>query len=275
MITFRDENVTIFQCPLYQTNASVIQTDDMVLVVDPTTMPHEVVEIRDFVSDIREDKPVYVLFTHSDWDHILGYRSISDVVYIGSEKLNKGMDKDKIIEQIKSFDDQYYLVRDYEVAYPEIDYIVKEDKQQLKIGNTTVSFYSSPGHTDDGIFVVVEPCGVLISGDYLSDIEFPYIYHSSHEYEATMDKVDGILKSHKVDLLIPGHGNPTDSSDEIIRRKVDSLAYIKELRTALMEDDEKRADNLLKGWQFPRVMGEFHAGNKKIIKQELADKIED
>jgi len=271
MILYKNTNVTIFQSPLYQTNSSVIETDDMILVVDPTTLPHEIMRIRNYITNIRTHRPVYVLFTHSDWDHILGYNGIRDVIYIGSEKLNTRDDKDRIIQQIKFFDDQYYLIRDYEICYPNIDYIVNKDKQQLKIGETIITFYTAPGHTDDGIFTVIEPMGILVTGDYLSDIEFPYIYYSSYMYENTMNKVDSILKNHLINLMVPGHGNPTENYQEIIRRKTSSLKYIYELRTALKNKNEQRADQLLNGWKFPRIMAEFHRGNKNIINQELQD----
>jgi len=271
MIIYKNKNVTIFQSPLFQTNTSVIETQDMVLVVDPTTLPHEIIEIRNYVSTISKGRPIYVLFTHSDWDHILGYNGIENVMYIGNEKMMIKDDKERITEQIKSFDDQYYLIRDYEVNYPNIDYLVNKDGQQLTIGDTTITFYTSPGHTDDGLFTIIEPLGIFLSGDYLSDIEFPYIYSNSYEYESTMTKVDSILSYHSINLLIPGHGNPTKECEEILKRKTASLAYIHELRSALENEDEIRADKLLEGWQFPKIMGEFHKGNKDLINKELQD----
>ncbi len=269
MIQYKNKNITIFQSPLFQTNASVIETADMVLVVDPTTLPHEIIEIRNYVSTIRKGRPIYVLFTHSDWDHILGYNGIGEVMYIGSETMMTRDDKERIIEQIKSFDDQYYLVRDYEVDYPHIDCLVSKDGQQLKIGDTIITFYTAPGHTEDGIFTIIEPIGIFLSGDYLSDIEFPYIYSSSYAYENTMTKIDNILEHHLIHLLIPGHGHPTEDCQEILKRKTDSLTYIHELRSALENEDEKRADKLLEGWQFPKIMGEYHKGNKDLIQKEL------
>ncbi|SCY97126.1 MBL fold metallo-hydrolase [Alkaliphilus peptidifermentans] len=269
MILYKNKNITIFQSPIYQTNTSIIETEDMVLVIDPTTLPHEIIEIRNYVSSIRKNRPTYVLFTHSDWDHILGYNSIGDVMYIGSEKITTRDDKKRISEQIKSFDDQYYLIRDYEVGYPHIDYLVNKDGQQLKIGNTIITFYTSPGHTEDSVFTIIEPIGIFLSGDYLSDIEFPYIYSSSYAYENTMTKVDNILQHHSIHLLIPGHGNPTEDCQEILKRKTASLYYIHELRSALENEDDKRADKLLEEWQFPKIMGEYHKGNKDLIKKEL------
>ena len=74
-ILFRDPNVTIFQSALYQTNSTVVRTDDLVLVVDPALLPDEVAAIREYVESIREDRSVFLVFTHSDFDHIIGYKA--------------------------------------------------------------------------------------------------------------------------------------------------------------------------------------------------------
>lgn len=38
-IIYRDPNVTVFQSVLFQTNTTVVQTNDLVLVVDPGWLP--------------------------------------------------------------------------------------------------------------------------------------------------------------------------------------------------------------------------------------------
>ena len=75
-IIYRDPNVTVFQSALFQTNTTVVQTNDLVLVVDPGWLPQEVNAIRQYVDEIRGFKPVFLLFTHSDYDHIMGYKAI-------------------------------------------------------------------------------------------------------------------------------------------------------------------------------------------------------
>lgn len=63
-----------------------------------------------------------------------------------------------------------------------------KDGEQLKIGSTTLNFYEAKGHTDVGIFTIIEPLGVWIAGDYFSNIEFPFIYSSSKDYIQTLEK---------------------------------------------------------------------------------------
>jgi len=147
MIQYKNNQITVFQSVLYMTTSTVVATDDLVLVVDPTWLPQEVIAIRNYVESIRGNRPVYLLFTHSDFDHILGYKAIRDATTIASKEFTEHPDKENVLEQIRSFDDRYYLQRDYHLEYPTIDYIVHEDGQKLVVGKTELTFYKAPGHT--------------------------------------------------------------------------------------------------------------------------------
>lgn len=272
MIQYKSKNVVVFQSALFQTTSTVIETEDVILVIDPSWLPHEVESIRNYVNSIRDNRRIYLIFTHSDYDHIIGYKAFSGVITVGSEALSESDDKEKIIEQIKSFDDEYYLSRDYEIEYPRIDLLVHEESQIIKIGETVITFYKSPGHTKDGIFIVVEPLGVLLVGDYLSNIEFPFIYYSSTEYENTLLKINNILDKHKINLLIPGHGLVTGDYKEILHRQQESLKYIKELRKAIIKNSQKEIEKLLDGCLFPGFMKKSHYENVDIIRNELRRK---
>lgn len=267
MIQFKNEHITVFESQLVKTTSVVIQTDDCIIVVDPTWLPKEVEEIRQYVNKIKDNRQIYLLFTHSDWDHILGYGIFLDAIVIASEVFNERNDKEQILEKIREFDDGYYLDRDYPILYPKVDVIVRENGQVLDIGKTSLTFYKANGHTNDGIFTIIEPLGIWIAGDYLSDVEFPYMYFNSEKYEETLAKTDRILNKHEVHFLVPGHGHVTESEEEIQRRKQVSLSYIKELRNAIQSDRE--SIHLIKGYSYFRGMKAFHEDNISLIKKEL------
>ena len=270
MIKYQTNNVTVFQSVLYKTTSLVIRTEDCIIVVDPNLLPDEVIEIRQHVDKFKEDKPVYLIFTHSDWDHIVGYGAFDDAIVIASEAFNNKEDKEAIINQILKFDDQYYLDRSYPILYPSVDIPVVEDGQELEIENTKLTFYKAEGHTNDGIFVVVEPLGVWIAGDYLSDVEFPFIYDNSEKYEQTIGKTDKILGSHIIKLLVPGHGTATDIMEEIIFRKVLSYRYIQELRNAITNNLDHQF--LIQGYKYKEDQITSHNENVALIKEELKEK---
>lgn len=262
-------NVTVFQSELYKTNSTVIETNDCILVIDPTWLPSEVEAIQDYVYSIKRKKPVYLIFTHSDYDHILGYGAFPNAVTIGSEDMNNRSDKANIIEQIIKFDHEYYLDRTYPIEYPKLQIIVKHDGESLVIGDTTLTFYHANGHTNDGIFMIVEPLGVFIMGDYCSDVEFPYIYSSSEDYEETLAKIDSIVNKHVLSLIIPGHGTVTKSVEELLNRKKQSLQYIQQLRDSIVKNNLEDSFTILESYLYPKAMKKCHQNNIDLIKSEL------
>ena len=267
MIHYSSQSIKVFQSVLYQTNSTVIETENLILVVDPNWLPNEIEEIKNYIKAKQNNKPIYLLFTHSDYDHIIGYKAIENVITIASVDFANNERKDEIIEQIRSFDDQYYIKRNYKIEYPKIDHIIFEDGQKLMLGDTTITFYKANGHTEDGLFAVIEPLGLFIAGDYLSDVEFPFIFTNSYDYEKTLLKINDILKKHKVELLIPGHGNVGKGVNEILKRQNDSLNYILKLREQLKNN--KPIDNLIQDYSFPRFLKKMHQENVDIIKKEL------
>lgn len=263
--------VELFQSALYKTNAAVIATEDLVLVVDPCWLPGEVERIRAYAEAIRAGRPVYLLFTHSDFDHILGWGAFPGASVIASESFaaKPGNEREKILEEIRAFDDGYYLDRDYPIAYPAVDHVISGDGAVLEIGGTRLVFYQSPGHNPDGLFTVVEPLGVWIAGDYLSDVEFPFIHADSRQYEESLAKVEPILGRHRVNLLIPGHGACTSDVDEIRRRRDRDIAYITRLRESVRAGDQAAIDALIDGYAYPRNMRDYHRKNQERIRGEL------
>jgi len=273
MIIEKRGGVTVFRSALFLTVSAVVETDDLVLVVDPCWLPHEVREIRSYVDGCKGDRPLYLLFTHSDYDHIIGYGAFPEATVIASQAMRDRTlaDQAAIVEQVHAFDDEYYITRDYPTAYPAIDLAYATDGEQLALGSTVLTFYQAPGHNPDGMFTVVEPIGLLIAGDYLSDVEFPYIYHDSRAYERTLSKLDRIMARHRIILLMTGHGHMTDDRKEMERRQREALAYIAELRDAAARDDRQRIDAMLTGHAYPRAKKKFHTGNEVLIRQELQE----
>lgn len=277
MFKWKNCGVTLFQSDLYETNSLVVETADCVLVVDPCWLPREVEEIRQYVENILDGRRLLLLFTHSDYDHIIGYGAFREAEVIASRAFaGKSEEEQKaIIEDLRTFDDNYYLRRPYETIYPAVDHIIEEDGQTLVFEDMILTCYAAPGHTDDGMFTIVKPLGLFIAGDYLSDVEFPYIYDSSRSYEQTLGKLEPILAGHTVNLLVPGHGGTADSHFEILRRKAAGLAYIDDLRTAVAEGVQEDADRLIEGCEFPRNMAKFHQSNAELIKKELDEAAEE
>lgn len=269
-IIYRDPNITIFQSALFQTNSTVVQTDDTILVVDPGWLPEEVLAIRQYVESIRKDRSLCLIFTHSDYDHIMGYRAFSaDKVFI-SKAMSENPAKEKILEQALEFDEKYYIERPYPIEYPEGDFLVYRDGVQYRQGQTKMTFYLTPGHTEDSMMVVIWQLGLCIAGDYLCNVEFPFIYHSSVEYEKTLEKLPRIHDRNWFTRLIPGHGDPALSINDWLRRRTESLAYIYALRESIASGVQFDDSSLWARYKFPRLQQKFHDDNMALMRNEYA-----
>ena len=272
-ILIENDQITVFQSDIYKTNSTVIHTNDCVIVVDPTWLPSEIETIKQYVYKTKKNRPLYLLFTHSDYDHVLGYGAFPDAIAIGSEELLKFSNTPEkvqhVLDEIESFDHQYYLDRSYKVSFPKLDIVIHNDEETLQIGETKLTFYLAKGHTEDGLMMVVDSLGVLIAGDYLSDVEFPFIYDSSSNYEETMSKLPSLIDKYQIQLLVPGHGSPTDCHDDIMDRQRKSLQYIKELRNYIESNQIEDSYEMINSYKYTRGLKACHQSNIEVLKKEL------
>ena len=67
-----------------------------------------------------------------------------------------------------------------------------------------------PGHTACGAGYRVRDLGLLVVGDYLSVIEFPFVYVSTAAYRATLAALLTELERDPVAHVTPGHGRALD-----------------------------------------------------------------
>jgi hydroxyacylglutathione hydrolase len=265
--------IRVFQSALFQTNSTVVTTDDLVLVVDPNWLPLEVEAIKAFAeAQSAGKKPIYLLFTHSDYDHIIGYRAFSGIAQsvIASHNFVENTGKENTLKQIRDFDDEYYIERNYPIEYPSVSHVISHDGQTLTIGATKLTFFNAVGHNPDGIFTIVNG-QYWIAGDYLCGVEFPYIYHSSTEYEKTLRKTDKILKDFDIQLVVSGHGAPTVDKSEILKRQKDAFEYIDAVRESIKDNLFFDFDAYIayKNYRFPRIMRRFHEANLNLIRGEI------
>ena len=64
--------------------------------------------------------------------------------------------------------------------------LVFDPGEALQVGPFTIETMALPGHTACGAGFRVRDLGLLVVGDYLSVIEFPFVYVSTAAYRATL-----------------------------------------------------------------------------------------
>ncbi|MFB5660453.1 MBL fold metallo-hydrolase [Alteribacillus sp. HJP-4] len=269
-VQYEDKYVTVFQSALHQTTSTVAVTKDVILIVDPTWLPEEIAAIQEYVESVDEGQRKYLLFTHSDFDHIIGYNAFPEAVTIASRGFVARTGKKETMQELQDFDDHYYIQRPYVLDYPRIDIIIDYDEQIMEIGDTKLTFYLAPGHTPDGTFLIINNLKVLICGDYLSDVEFPFITHTCSAYERTLKKLETVIFDKEIELVIPGHGTATTELKEMRDRIEDSRWYLEALKKeAVSNEDYDVLQAFVDSFLFSRFLSEKHNENREVLKKEL------
>lgn len=264
MLHFHDNHLTVFQSSLYMTTTAIIQSNNVMIITDPTWLPGEIEEIKNFIDKHLGNKELYIIYTHSDFDHIIGSGAFREAKVIATEEFKNNPNKKEIVREIYDFDQQYYIERNYRPTYPVVDLPIVMDSQKAQLADVSLTFYKAPGHTNDGLFTIVEPYGIFLAGDYLSDVEFPFITSSYQDYVKTIDKASAILNRYDINYLIPGHGSVTCERQEMLNRINFSKYYLEQL----IHDYSDLENECRKKFRFFEGMKNIHFENKKLANEE-------
>lgn len=259
--------LTVYQSALFQTNATIIQTDRYVLVVDPNWLPQEVEFLYQVAEAAGAGKEKYLLFTHSDYDHIIGYGRFAGYKTIASQNFVDNPDSEAALAGIQKFDDEYYIQRSYPIVYPKIDLAIGGEGERLQIGNDHYQFFQARGHNRDGLIAWLPERGMVVAGDYLCAVEFPYLYDSYEYYLKTLATLENLLLNEAgFQQLITGHGPVATQAEEVKNRLSTARAYLSELLASVREDRPFPLAEWLAKYDFPGIMAKFHAGNVELVK---------
>ena len=268
-IQLETKDIVIFESALFRTTTTLMIGEEYMLLIDPNWLPIEIEFIKNYIKNIRDKQEMYLAFTHSDYDHIIGYRAFEGYKTIASAAFVENENKDSIVNQIKGFDDSYYVSRSYEVEYPRIDLVVTDVDDRLMLGGDVFKFYDARGHNQDGILIHNETKNILVVGDYMSNIEFPYVYHSFADYDETLARIESLIVGNIGIMLVTGHGDHTDDSKKLEARLADSRLYLSKLRHSVQSDEAFDLNWLFSKYEFRKVMTDFHNGNVRLMQAEI------
>lgn len=281
----RWRKVAVFTSYIWQINSTVVETKDHIYVFDPAYFPQEVEQIVRYVRDIRQERPVTLVFTHGDWDHIVGYKEFAEATVVAHEAIEEA---DRLSEQVQKaalFDGQYYIDRGHSLVVPKIDHPIPAtqatddpiaflfaDKGEI------VEYLPTPGHTRDMMATYFPQEKVLVAGDMLSDREFPFIDDDSNAYLNSLLMLKRLVEAGKVELLVPGHGSCTTDPIEMKQRIKQDIDYIQEasgLVDSLLSQGQSRAEILpvfqklrYKGKEIgPSLMGQHQSNLDQFIRE--------
>jgi glyoxylase-like metal-dependent hydrolase (beta-lactamase superfamily II) len=194
------DNVYVFTSEVYaQVNAGAVVGPEWSVVIDTLPVPAETIEMRDFLEN-RLGSPVrYVINTHYHADHTYGNCWFKNATIIGDVACRELMDI-RGRQALETARQHHREIQDVRIVLPSIVFDV--GSLSLKVGKRTLRMIPLPGHSPDGIGVLVLEDRVLFAGD--SMLPIPFIVDGDSEVlSATMKRIPRL----NLESLVQGHGD--------------------------------------------------------------------
>lgn len=208
---------------LWQTNAVALRSGGEAMLVDSPIFPDELEMLPEMLRQSGFE-PVGLLATHGDWDHLLARLAFPDASLGVAESTATRIRSEPGVAQkkLRDADNEYYVTRERPLSLGSYQALPVPGK--LELGDEELELYPAEGHTDDGMILFARWCGLLVCGDYLSDVELP-AWSDKELYRKTLDRLRPLVT--EADIVVPGHGSPM-TRDAALSVLDEDIAYLDE-----------------------------------------------
>lgn len=233
-----------FEGFLWKTTSLLVFAEGESLAVDPAISADEVAGIGRRATELGS--PVrHVLITHGDWDHVCGIGGFPDAEVAMGEETAEKVASGKADQSVRRAAEHYGFAP---AGSPRVDQTFRRGLA-VALGPFVVETFALVGHTADGSGFRLRDQGLLIVGDYLSAVEFPF-GTSPSAYRMALAGLIEMLREDPPETVIPGHGPPLQALDALSIAEAD-LSYLRSLHAAVADAlsregirDEARAAGL-------------------------------
>jgi glyoxylase-like metal-dependent hydrolase (beta-lactamase superfamily II) len=181
-------------------------------VVDSPVLPEELETLPSLLAQAGWPAPSGLLATHADWDHVLAPLAFpgAPLGLAESSVRRLAAEPGAAQRELRSFDEELYLERERPLALGAPQSLPVPG--HLEIGARRLELHPTGGHTSDGMAIAAPWAGVLVLGDYVSEIEIPMFNDSGdiEEYLATLERLRPLLS--RFEHIVPGHGPILDAA---------------------------------------------------------------
>ncbi len=216
------ENVFWFQSEVYaQVTAGVVVGPQWAVVIDTLALPDETLGIREFIEHELTVPVRYVVNTHYHADHAWGNCFFPGATVIAHELCRTLLDQ-RGGASLEAAQKQNAGLRQVKIVLPHLTFSAGEIN--LRVGKKNLNIMPAPGHSSDGIAVLVEEDRILFVGDAFMPL--PYVVDGDIDDIAASIKKIGRMG---LENIVQGHG------DIILRGEIDAavrenLTYITNLK---------------------------------------------
>jgi glyoxylase-like metal-dependent hydrolase (beta-lactamase superfamily II) len=247
---------------IWQTNAVALRSGGETVLIDSPYLPDELDALPGVLGGAGFE-PDGLLATHADFDHLLGRLAFPGMTLgLGESSVERlRREPGQAQRELRDYDAKFYVSRPAPLALGQVQGLPVPGRIDLGTGDDAIELELHPaeGHTSDGMAVLAQPLGLLAVGDYVSDVEIPWISDggSLADYRATLARLAPLLE--RASTIVPGHGAP-HTRDQALQLLDEDLDYLDAL-----ERGEERPR--LPAGRDTKAQREIHAENLARVAQ--------
>ncbi|NIS80007.1 MAG: MBL fold metallo-hydrolase [Anaerolineales bacterium] len=254
------DDVYLFTSELYaQVNAGAVVGPDWSVLIDTLAYPDETQEIQEFIEGRLQSPVRYVINTHYHADHSLGNCRFPRAIIVGHERCRQLLNT-RGRTALETAQRQNRELLDVNLVLPDV--VFDDGGISIRVGKRTLQLMHLPGHSEDGIGVLIVEDRVLFAGD----IMMPLPYLLDGDYDVMVETMKRIPKI-KLENLIQGHG------EVILRGEVqaavkDNLNYLSTIRRHVHKAGRRRDPE-----SYLRTIDVESCGKSRILLNGLAEEL--
>jgi glyoxylase-like metal-dependent hydrolase (beta-lactamase superfamily II) len=223
-VTDLGEDVWQLQSRLYAANSVLVSNAGACVVCDPSIFADEVAEIR---ARAGEPADTHLLITHSDWDHVCGIPGFAGATVAAGAGTAQAIADGTAADKLRRDGPQWGFA---ELGALRVDRVL-EAGGETAVGSERVLVIEARGHAKDGSAFLLVDRGLLMTGDYLSPLTYPALWHSLSEAIESYGRLLAALRGGQVGLVVPGHGHAM-APTEAMQIGEQDVAYLQALHDA-------------------------------------------
>ncbi len=249
----------------FTANAGFVITGEGVVVFDALGTPSLGAAMVDKIRELTELPITHVVISHYHADHVYGLQAFTErteaevIAQEASSGYINNPDAGQRLEQRKQALSPW-VDDNTRVVAPTVTF---EEETMLESGNYRFNIvHAGPAHAPDDSLMMVEPAGVLFSGDIIQNDRVPYLASAEVDSGNWMKAIKKV-RDLKPRILIPGHGKASENAIEALNFTYDYLAYVRDrMGTAVEEWVEFEHAYEQTDWSRYENLPAFDASNK-------------
>lgn len=254
------ENVYVFTSERYaQVNAGAVVGPEWTVLIDTLAFPDEVMEIKQFIEERLGSSVRYVINTHYHSDHTLGNCFFPKATIVAHALCREYLDSRgrQALEEAKEASPELESV---EVRLPDVTF--EDGRATIRVGKRLLHLVPLPGHSLDGLGVLVAEDRVLFAGD----VVMPLPYLADGDYELMVASLKSIPRM-KLENLVPGHG------DSVLRGEVSATVRSNLTYLTAVQKHVRKASRRREPFEYLESIGIEDCGKSRILMNGIAPRL--